>query len=312
MAIAKYDNKRNPGLCGQNTEYITRTSKADEIHFHGIYDLENEIEKDDLEARREAAMAYGETRELESKQNQRIKNGEKRQDRNHQTLILSWDRTEDSKKAAEMTQEFLDEKFEDARAIYSIHTDKQGQTHAHVWIDNVKEDGKALQLKPKDFYTLDEKWAQKYDKEYGTEYAPVFKELKEETKEWKQQKAEAKREGREFTEKKPERTNDLVKANLKENMRRRELENTGVKSYDKARGDGDKRILTVGREAVEASERDIERSEQTIEQRIESSDRAEHAAGGAVREATEVSKTIENLPERELPDRDISRDSFDR
>jgi hypothetical protein len=259
VAVAKFDNKRDPKLCGQNCEYITRLSKADSISFHNLNELENDIEQDDLQARRNAAIAFGEARELESANNKRIKNGGKRQDRNHNTLIISWDREESPEKVNMLVKEFLEENFKNARAIYSVHTDKQNQSHAHIWIDNKLESGKSLQIKPAVFYTLDEKWTQKYDKEYTTEYALLFKELKNETFDWKKRKAIADKAGMVFDEPKPQRYGDLLKEKVKENMRKKEFEQAGV-IYDEKRIDRDKRFVTAGYSAVEASKSTITNS----------------------------------------------------
>lgn len=297
MAIAKYNNKCDPKRCFDSTEYITRLSKAEEIHFHNLDDIENSVDKDDLENRRAAAMAYGKTRQKESAANQRIKKGTERQDRNHQTLILSWDRGEDSSKAAQLTQEFLDEKFSDARCIYSIHQDKEGQTHAHVFIDTKKENGKSFQLKAKDYYTLDEAWAKKYDREYKTNYAPEFKKAKEETRAYEQQKAEAKKQGKEFKEKKPERSNDRFKQNLAENLKKRDLENTGVRKNDKAATDRDKRLITTGHSSLKNSKQQIDKTERNL-------DRADTAASGAVREA--------NTLHSSLKERNLNRSKRDK
>ncbi len=271
MAIAKYNNKCNPARCFDSAEYITRLSKAEEIHFHNLDDIESGIDKDDLENRRAAAMAYGKTRQKESAANPRIKNGAERTDRNHQTLILSWDRGEETEKAGRLTKEFLDEKFSDARCIYTIHQDKDGQTHAHVFIDTKKENGKSFQLPAKDFYTLDEAWAKKYDREYKTKYAPEFKKLKEQTRDYNQRKIEAKKDGKDFTEKKPERTNDRFKQNLERNLKKRDLANAGAKRDDEKGADRDKRIITKGRSRIDSTERTISR--------------ADTAENGAIREA---------------------------
>jgi hypothetical protein len=293
LAIAKYNNKCNPDRCFDSAEYITRLSKAEEIHFHNLDDIENEIDKDDLESRRAAAMAYGQIRQKESAANPRIKNGTERADRNHQTLILSWDRGEETEKAGQLTKEFLDEKFNDARCIYTIHQDKEGQTHAHVFIDTKKENGKSFQLKARDYYTLDEAWAKKYDREYKTNYAPEFKRSKEETRDYNTRKAAAREQGKDFTEKKPERSNDIYKQNLAENLKKRDLQNAGAKRDDQKRPDRNKRFTTAGRSAVESSEQQIDSTKQIIE-------RADAGESGAIREAETLRGDIAR--------RDISRD----
>jgi hypothetical protein len=305
VAICKYDNQRPADLCGQNCEYITRLSKVAAIHYHNMPELENGIASDDLQSRRDAAMAYGETRELESRKNQRIKSTKTRinkqgkevpmrQDRNHQTMIFSWDRTETPEKAIQMTREFLEEMLSDARAIYTVHTDKAGQTHTHVWIDNKLKDGSKLQIEPKTFYNFDSAWAKKFDSEYGTRYAPQFAEKSRETREWNKRKASAKKDGRDFNEPKPQRYGDLIKSKVKENMRSRESRDAGVIHHDQTRINADKRPVTAGREAVEVSERNIKQSQQSIEQRTDSGERTKQSIDAGEQRIADADRSFDS------------------
>jgi hypothetical protein len=328
MAICKYDNQRPADFCAQNTEYITRLSKVEAIEYHNLPELAAGIAPEDLQSRRDAAMAYGETRELESRKNQRIKSTKTRinkhgkevplrQDRNHQTMIFSWDRTETPEKAMQMTKEFLEEKLPDARAIYSVHTDKLGQTHTHVFIDCKLKDGSKLQIAPKTFYNFDSAWAKKFDSEYGTRYAPEFAEKSRETREWNERKAAAKERGEEFTEPKPKRYGDIIKERVKENMRERESRNTGVKHHDQSRDGADKRPVTVGRESVETSQRNLKQSKQSIEQRTDNGERtqqqiddgkqrianADREFDSTIREAQRASERIDHSRDRDDDDR---------
>ncbi len=320
MAICKLDRARPPELCAQNVVYITREAATDSIDFHNLKDLD----VGDLEERRAAAIAYAETRELDAAANQRIKNSTPkidpqtgkakptRQDRNHSTLILSWDRTENTDKVREMTKAFLEKEFKTARCIYTIHTDKVGQTHAHVWVDNKLETGKKLQISQKQFYSLDERWAQRYDERYSTDYAPRFKELKIETLEWKKEKAIATERGEEFTKPKPLRYGDFIKANLKEKMRARELQNIGEIEHDEERNNRSKQLVTVGYSAIEESQRSVEQSKLAIadnqrsrESSKQTVDRTEQAVGETVRAVDESLTRSNQLPNRT---RSVERD----
>jgi hypothetical protein len=305
MAICKYDNQRPADFCADNCEYITRLSKVEAIEYHNLPDLAAGIAPEDLQSRRDAAMAYGETRQLESLKNQRIKSTKTRinkhgkevpmrQDRNHQTMIFSWDRTETPEKAMQMTKEFLEEKLPDARAIYSVHTDKEGQTHTHVFIDCKLKDGSKLQIAPKTFYNFDSAWAKKFDGEYGTRYAPEFAEKSRETREWNERKAAAKERGEEFTEKKPQRYGDLIKSKVKENMRAREVRDAGVINHDQTRIDTNQRPATSGREAVESSKRSIEQSKQSIEQRAGIGERAEQQIDAGKQRIAEADREFDS------------------
>jgi hypothetical protein len=327
MAVAKYDNQRPADQCAANCEYITRLSKVAAIEYHNMPEFSETIAYDDLQGRRDAAMAYGEVRELESRKNQRIKSTKTRinkkgqevplrQDRNHQTMIFSWDRTETPEKAMQMTKEFLQEKLPDARVIYSCHTDKIGQTHTHCFIDNKQKNGSALQISPKTFYNFDSAWAKKFDSEYGTRYAPEFAEKSRETREWNERKAAAKERGEPFTEPKPQRYGDLIKQRVKENMRERDSRNAGVKHHDQSRDGADKRPVTVGRESVETSQRNLKQSKQSIEQRADNGERtqqqidvgkqrianADREFDSTIREAQRAADRVEQTRDRDDDD----------
>jgi hypothetical protein len=272
MAICKLDRARPPELCAQNVKYITRERATDSIDFHNL----DSLDTGDIEERRAAAIAYAEMREIDAAASQRIKNSQPkidpltgkekptRQDRNHSTLILSWDRSESTDKVREMTKAFLEKEFKNARCIFTVHTDKAGQSHAHVFIDNKLENGKKLQISQKQFYSLDERWTQRYDREYGTDYAPRFKALKEETLEWKREYAQAKENGEEFTRPKPLRSGDYIKANLKEIMRQRELRNAGVKEYEQTNLDRDQQFITAGYPTIETSKHSFAESKLAV------------------------------------------------
>lgn len=339
MAIAKLDRARPPELCGQNLHYITREGATDSIDFHNL----DSLDAGDIEERRAAGIAYAETREIDGRARQRIKNSKPkinhktgrevatRQDRNHSTLILSWDRTESTDKARQMTKEFLEKEFKNARAIFTIHTDKVGQTHAHVWIDNRLENGKKLQIPQKQFYSLDERWAQRYDREYGTDYAPRFKELKRETLEWKREAAQAKERGEEFDKPKPVRANDLVKGKVKEKMVARELQNVGEREHDEERNNRDKQFVTVGHSAIDSAKQEMDGAKRTVDgaarvfeqskhsfadsklalaERADSGERAEQAAGAAVRSIDESIGRSNQLP-TQVRTRSLDRDERD-
>jgi hypothetical protein len=176
VSIAKFSAKPNPKASGRNVDYICRQNGCASISFHNLdkLDAKNELEK------RSNAIAYAETREIQEQY--------ERGNRNHYRLILSWDRTEETEFARDKTHEFLQKKFANCLAIIAIHQDTE-HTHAHIWIDARNLNGKKLQINHREYRSIDEHWAQNYDKNYGTEYAKKYELKKLETTKWKEKRA---------------------------------------------------------------------------------------------------------------------------
>jgi hypothetical protein len=145
----------------------------------------------DYRETRTNSIAYAESR-LDDEQ-ARSRNNPK-ESRTHYRAILSFDRTEDTDKARDLTAEWLEKNFKEAKAIVSIHQDRD-HTHAHVWIDARDLKDKKLQLDNRAFKNLDTSWARIYAKEYGEHYLKEHQEKKHETRNYKK----ALREGRHDT-----------------------------------------------------------------------------------------------------------------
>ncbi len=322
MSICVYKNKCNPAASSANVHYITRDSACESISFHNL----DELRDDDRTQAKSNAINFAEQREIEEEA--RIIGNERGTPRNHNRMILSFDRKEETEVAREEAHKFLDKNFPNQKAIVSIHQD-QDKSHVHVWFDcrDVETDRKT-QIQPKDFYTLDEKWAQQYDKKYGTEYEREYTTKKRETFEWKREEYERTQGAdgkKELPENKPARHTD----NKAEIIRAREDKQHG---HDKASNRTDKQPVSIGHAGIAESERSFEQSKSNInfnQQRADISkfelrsseqeiNRADSAVDGAIRAADGVSNTIEKIPARELPDRNINRsrdrddDSYDR
>ncbi len=315
MSIAIYKNKCNPAASAKNVEYITRDSACESLSFHNL----DELRHDDQLQAKSNAINYAEEREIEEESRTNTGSGVAR---NHNRMILSFDRKEDTEVVKEMAHEYLDKNFPNQKAIVSIHQDQE-RSHCHIWFDcrDVETDRKT-QIQPKDFYTLDEKWAKQYDQRYGTEYEKEYTTKKRETFEWKKEQYELTQGAvgkKELPEDKPARHTD----NKTEILKDKELKSYGVtKSADRE----DKQLYTTGERSVEKSQHTLDFSQQradvselklrSSEQQIERSDSitdtATDRANSAVRENHELHKTVKNLAEREIPNQDLEERSRTR
>ncbi len=299
MSICIYKNKCNPAASSANVHYITRDSACESISFHNL----DELRDDDRTQAKSNAINFAEQREIEEEA--RIIGNERGTPRNHNRMILSFDRKEETDVAREEAHKFLDKNFSNQKAIVSIHQD-QDKTHVHIWFDI------------RDVET---------DRKYGTEYEREYTTKKRETFEWK--KAEYERtngvEGKkELPESKPARHTD----NKAEIIKAREDKQHGL---DKNADRTHEQPISFGHEGIAESERSFEQSKSNIkfnQQRADVSElelrsgeqeisRASSAVDGAIRAADQISETVEKLAERNLPDRNINRsrdrdDDYDR
>ncbi len=268
MSIAIYKNKCNPAASARNVEYITRDRACDSISFHNL----DELRDDDRIQAKSNAINYAEEREIEEEA--RIIGNERGTPRNHNRMILSFDRKEETEVAKQMAHEYLEKNFPNQKAIVSVHQDQE-KTHIHCWFDcrNVETDRKT-QIQPKDFYTLDEKWARQYDERYKTDYEREYTTKKRETFEWKREQYE-RTQGeagkKELPENKPERHTD----NKIEIIKAREDKEHG---FNKNSDRTDKQPASFGREGITESERSFEQSKQTITQTQRAVDTSEQRA----------------------------------
>jgi hypothetical protein len=274
MSILKFSGKCNPAASAANVEYISRDSACDSLTFHNL----EELDAGDKQQNKENALNYAEEREIEEES--RIIGNERGTPRNHNRMIISFDRKEETEIAKEETHKFLDKEFPSQKAIVAIHQDSE-HTHAHVWLDcRDKDTDKKTQIEPSKFKTMDERWAKQYDERYKTNYEKEYKEKKAETRAWKREQAKLKKEGKQpKPEDKPERHNDDKKQILKE----KELKDHGI---IKETTRENQRITTTGHRAVKDSEQQINRTKQELE-------RSDSAENRAIHEAKELRESIE-------------------
>jgi hypothetical protein len=288
MSILKYTNKANPAASAKNVEYITRDSAADSISFHNL----DELQSDDKTQAKSNAINYAEQREIEEES--RIKGNERGTPRNHNRMIVSFDRKEETETAKEEVHKFLDKEFSNQKAVVSIHQDGD-HTHAHIWFDcRDKDTDRKTQIEPKKYRTLDERWARQYDERYGTNYEREYKEKKAETREWKREQVQLKKEGKQPRPRsKPARTNDQKTKILKA----KELKDHGI---DKEAARNGKPTITRGHSAIRKSERTLDNSGRELDRAAATTDETIRGADERIREA----KTLHSDIER----RDIERD----
>ncbi len=281
MSILKYTNKANPAASAKNMQYITRDSAADSISFHNLDDLHDE----DKTQAKSNAINYAERREIEEEA--RVRGNERGTPRNHNRMVISFDRKEETETAKEEVHKFLDKEFPDQRAVVSIHQDGE-HTHAHIWMDcRDVETEKKTQLPAEKFYTLDERWAKQYDEKYKTNYEREYKEKKAETRDWKKEQAQLKRDGkRPKPQSKPHRTND-DKAKILQN---KEYKDRGI---DEAATRNNKRPTTKGHSGIKRSEQQLDNSKYAINRRATESSRANSAFDDGVQEAKRLRADIE-------------------
>jgi hypothetical protein len=198
---------------GKNVGYIMRDSACDEVIFHNLDDL---ADKNIFDAKVNA-LSYVFNREEEEK------------GRTHYRAVLSFENIEETQKVSKLTEKFLQENFQNAKAIIAIHQDT-AHSHAHIWIDARQTDGKKIQISPTQFKNLDISYARLYDKEFGTNRAEEYQQKKQETLEWKRSQIGLRNEGKQPRPiNKPARAEDKMNSKF---FRTKEKFDRGVATND--------------------------------------------------------------------------------
>lgn len=265
MSVMKF--KGHKAASGKNVDYIMRESACEDVSFHNLDELKGENEYEN----KVNARSYVYNREDEEK------------GRTHYRVVLSWDREEETEKAREMSHEFLQENFKDARAVVAIHQDTD-HTHAHVWIDARQESGKKIHSEKSHINELSRSWQNQYDREYQTSYESEFAAKREE----KRQYREDQHNGKES--KPPERAQMTA-----EQYREKDARDAGVKTnvIDQERAGNNQRPFEVRNSSVGKAEQTIDRSRQQFEQGERAVSRVEQQASGTIRETKELRRSVE-------------------
>lgn len=118
-----------------------------------------------FEELRESAVSFAEVRErLETK------GREGKRVRSHYRAVVSFERQLETERAAALVAEWLKEAFPEARAMAFTHQNTE-HTHAHIWIDARKPDGRKLHFSRQEYRRLDEVWNRIYSRELGRDEA---------------------------------------------------------------------------------------------------------------------------------------------
>jgi hypothetical protein len=278
MSILKYNGTANPNASSANAKYITRERACDDLSFHNLPELENRAD----------FLAYAERRKEEEAERPARGNGIQR---NHHRLVLSWDRTETTDAAREQTQNFLKENFPNSRAAIAIHQDKQGQTHAHVWIDARGTDDRKLRLDKATYKSLDERWARDYDRTYGTDYARDYQQKKDETRQWKRDRVAG------INRPKPTRARDGMTS---DRWREKDIRDLGVERDEpnKRTDNRDQRFVAAGQRDSTVSVERNRTADRAIDSSVETIERAEQGTSSLDRIADETVRETEKLHSR--------------
>jgi hypothetical protein len=273
--------KGHKAASGKNVNYIMRDSACEDVSFHNLNELESKSQYEN----KVNARSYAHNREEEEK------------GRTHYRVVLSWDRTEETRKAREMTHEFLQENFKDSRAIVAIHQDTE-HTHAHVWIDARQENGKKIHSEKNHINELSRSWQNQYDRQYQTSYEKEFAAKREESRQYRENRHNGKES------EKPERAEITS-----EQYREKDQRDAGVRSngIDQEATRGNQRPFEVrssnaneSEQALNRSKQDFEQSNQAVDesqQRLNQSkyavDRADNQTNGTIRETQELRESVE-------------------
>jgi len=252
---------------GRNVDYIMRDSACEDVSFHNLEELESENQYEN----KVNARSYVYNREEEEK------------GRTHYRVTLSWDREEETEKAREMTHEFLQENFKDARAVVAIHQDTE-HTHAHVWVDARQENGKKIHSEKNHINELSRSWQNQYDRQYQTSYEKEFAAKREESRQYREDRHNGKES------EKPGRAQMTS-----EQFREKDQRDAGVKTnvIDQERTGNNQRPFEVRNSNVKEAEQTVDRSHQQLEQGERAVSRVEQAASGAIRETKELRRSVE-------------------
>lgn len=190
--------------------------------------------------------AYAEVRE-ESEQVQHRSRGECR---THFRTVLSFERDVETDKAKEMTNEWLEKRFPDARAAAFVHRDTD-HTHVHVWIDARQENNRKIDIPPKTYRRLDEDWNRIYSREFGRDERE-HTDKKAETQTYKESHGRG--------ESKQQEPRRATRSMRRDDFDNRERSNYGV---DKGGSGENQRGTARGQRAVTGREREIEELHKT-------------------------------------------------
>lgn len=267
MSILKF--KGHSKASGKNVGYITRETACDSVSFHNL----KELETGDRYDNKVNALSYAYNREEEETQ------------RTHYRVTLSWEGKEETEKAKEMTHEFLQKEFPNARAVVAVHQDTD-QTHSHVWIEARQLDDKKIHSPKNHINQICKSWQTQYDREYQTERAKEYEQKREESR----QHREDKHNGRESVA--PDRAGMRA-----QDYRNKDLRDAGVKEneFEQSATGGNQRPFAVRDSAVKEADRAVTGSQQQIEESKRNSDESKQRFERAIESLDRAQSSVRQL-----------------
>jgi len=157
------------GASAANVSYISRAGAALDREGRCGFVAQNMPEEianaKTFEELRESAVSFAEVRErleTQGKEGKRV--------RSHYRAVVSFERQIATERAAALVAEWLKVAFPEARAMAFTHQNTE-HTHAHIWIDARKPDGRKLHFSRQEYRRLDEAWNRIYSRELGRDEA---------------------------------------------------------------------------------------------------------------------------------------------
>ena len=156
------------GASGAHVAYISRPGAVWDAEGQCGFVLQGMPEEMERAATydelREWAVSFAEVREREEEG--KGKPTTRRTPRTHYRVIVSFERKVATGRAAALVREWLQAALPHARALAFIHQNTD-HTHAHIWLDARKADGRKLHFPAQQYRRLDELWNRIYCQAMG-------------------------------------------------------------------------------------------------------------------------------------------------
>ncbi len=156
------------GASGAHVAYISRPGAVGDDEGQCGFVLQGMPEEMErattYEELREWAVSFAEVREREEAG--KGKPTLRRTPRTHYRALVSFERKMETGQASALVREWLKAALPTARALAFVHQNTD-HTHAHIWIDARKADGRKLHFPAQQYRRLDEIWNRIYSRAMG-------------------------------------------------------------------------------------------------------------------------------------------------
>jgi hypothetical protein len=211
----------------------------------------------------------------------------RQQTRSHFRATLSFERQLEAEQARRMVDEWLERCFPQARAAAFFHRDTE-HLHAHIWIEARQLDERKIDLAPREYRRLDERWNEIYAREMNRdEREHLFK--KEQTREYK--RALARNEHSE----RPVRMSRKSRDDYDEIER----QSFGAREHDESGNRRDQRAVAENHPRLTEGESPTTQRDEELERFLASLNRADQQAERAVQLTRELRDEVARMAERE-------------